>query len=125
MTFNIQLFRSVYPQFEALSDEQLTFMWQNALMISGLADDTRIPESQKQNLLFMLVCHLATLAQRGTAGALTGATEGSVSASFSTLQGKGDDADWFNLTPCGSAYWQVIKKYRLGGLWFKGRKCLP
>jgi hypothetical protein len=124
MTFDIEKFRGVYPQFEALTDAQLEFMWENALLISGIAEDMRIPEAQKENLLFMLVCHLATLAQRGTAGALTGATEGSVSASFSTLQGKGEDADWYNLTPCGSAYWQFIKRYRLGGLWFKGRKCL-
>ena len=68
---------------------------------------------------------LATLAMRGTAGALASATEGSVSASFTTLQGKGDDADWYNLTPCGSVYWQTIKKFRLGGLWFKGRKTNP
>jgi hypothetical protein len=124
MTFDLNHFRQVYPQFVNLSDEQLNFLADNALIISGLETDTRIPATQKANLWFMLVCHLATLATRGTAGALTSATEGSVSASFSVLQGKGDDADWYNLTPCGSAYWQIIKKYRLGGKWYPGRKCL-
>ena len=125
MEFDVEKFRGIYPQFSSISDEALEFMWENALFLSGIADDSRIPADKKENLLFMLVCHLATLSLRGTAGALASATEGSVSASFTTLQGKGDDADWYNLTPCGSVYWQPIKRYRLGGLWFKGRKTIP
>ena len=124
MEFDITNFRAVYPQFANMTDEQLQFMAQNALIISGLDVDDRIPAAQKHNLWYMLVCHLATLAQRGTAGALTSATEGSVSASFGQMQQTGGDADGYNLTPCGSAYWQIIKKYRLGGLWFKGRRTL-
>ena len=123
MTFDIEKFRGVYPQFEALTDAQLEFMWENALLISGIAEDTRIPEAQKENLLFMLVCHLATLAQRGTVGPLTSATEGSVSVGFGSLAG-GNEAEWYNTTPCGAAYWQAIKRYRLGGMWFKGKKCI-
>ena len=73
MTFDIEKFRTIYPQFAEIPDATLEFMWNNALMISGIEDDTRIPEAQKENLLFMLVCHLATLAIRGTAGAMTSA----------------------------------------------------
>lgn len=124
MEFNIDNFRAVYPQFSNLSDEQLTFMAQNALIISGLDTDARIPTSQKYNLWYMLICHLATLAVRGSAGAVASATEGSVSVSFSVMSQQGGDADWYNLTPCGSAYWQAIKRYRIGGMWFKGRKAL-
>ena len=123
MTFDVEKFRAVYPQFAEIPDAQLEFMWTNALIISGIEEDTRIPEDQKESLLFMLVCHLATLATRGTTGAMTGATQGSVSVSYTTPTYTGDAA-WFNLTPCGSAYWQAIKRYRLGGLWFKGRKTL-
>jgi hypothetical protein len=123
MTFDITLFRSVYPHFTDIPDASLEFMAQNALLISGLDVDTRIPEADKQNLWFMLICHLATLAQRGTAGAMTSAKEGEVQVSFSSPSYTGD-AQWYNLTPCGSAYWQIIKKYRQGGLYFKGRKCL-
>lgn len=123
MTFDVEKFRAVYPQFASLSDAQLEFMWQNALIISGIEGDTRVPEGQKENLLFMLVCHLATLAVRGTTGAMTGATQGSVSVTYATPTYTGDAA-WYNLTPCGAAYWQIIKKCRLGGLWFPGRKRL-
>lgn len=124
MTFDVEKFRAVYPQFASLSDAQLEFMWQNALIISGIEEDTRIPEDQKENPLFMLVCHLATLATRGTAGAMTSAKQGEVQVTYASVPSRSDDADWFNLTPCGSAYWQAIKRYRLGGLWFPGRKRL-
>lgn len=124
MTFDVEKFRAVYPQFASLLDAQLEFMWQNALIISGVEEDTRIPEDQKENLLFMLVCHLATLATRGTAGAMTSAKQGDVQVTYASVPSRSDDADWFNLTPCGSAYWQAIKRYHLGGLWFSGRKRL-
>ena len=124
MTFDVEKFRAVYPQFASFSDAQLEFMWQNALIISGIEGDTRVPEGQKENLLFMLVCHLATLATRGTAGAMTSAKQGEVQVTYASVPSRSDDADWFNLTPCGSAYWQAIKRYRLGGLWFPGRKRL-
>ena len=122
MEFNIENFRAIYPQFADLSDEQITFMAQNALIISGLDTDTRVPASEKYNLWYMLICHLATLATRGTAGAMTSAKEGDVQVSFAQVTQTGGDGDWYNLTPCGSVYWQIIKRYRLGGLWFKGRK---
>jgi hypothetical protein len=124
MEFDVDNFRTIYPQFTMFTDAQLTFMAENALIISGLDQDSRIPAAQKRNLWYMLICHLATLADRGTAGALVSATEGTVSASFGQMLQKGGDADWYNSTPCGAAYWQIIKKFRLGGLWFKGRKCL-
>lgn len=124
MEFDVDDFRTVYPQFTMFTDAQLTFMAENALIISGLDQDSRIPATQKRNLWYMLICHLATLADRGTAGALVSATEGTVSASFGQMLQKGGDSDWYNATPCGAAYWQIIKKFRVGGLWFKGRKCL-
>ena len=53
---------------------------------------------------------------------MTSAKEGDVQVSFAQMTQTGGDGDWYNLTPCGSVYWQIIKRYRLGGLWFKGRK---
>lgn len=124
MTFDITKFRTIYPQFaDKPPDASLEFMWQNALIISGIEQDSRIPEADKENLLFMLVCHLATLADRGSAGAMTSAKEGEVQVSFAAPTATGDAA-WYNTTPCGAAYWQIIKKYRLGGQWFPGRKWL-
>lgn len=123
MTFDIEKFRTIYPQFAEIPDASLEFMWQNALIVSGIADDSRIPDDQKENLLFMLLCHLATLAGRGSVGAMTSAKQGEVQVSYASPTATGDAA-WYNTTPCGAAYWQIIKKYRLGGQWFPGRKWL-
>lgn len=119
MVFDIVKFRAIYPQFADVPDASLEFAWENALLISGLENDTSYTDAEKERLLFMLTCHLATLAQRGTAGAMTGATEGSVSVSYSSPQ-YGKESDWYMLTPCGSAYWQILKGHRYGGLWFDG-----
>jgi hypothetical protein len=43
MEFDVTKFRAIYPQFANLTDEQLTFMAENALIISGLDVDDRIP----------------------------------------------------------------------------------
>ncbi len=123
MTFDITKFRTIYPQFAEIPDASLEFMWQNALIISGLENDTRVPEAEKENLLFMLLCHLATLAKQGAAGAMTSAKQGEVQVNYSAPTYTGDAA-WYNLTPCGAAYWQAIKGYRLGGLYFPGSKRL-
>ena len=122
MTFDVDDFRAVYPQFAEMSDDQLTFIAGNALLISGLEDNNSYTDADKTRLWYMLICHMATLAMRGTAGAMTAATEGSVSVSYSSPQ-YGKESDWYMLTPCGAAYWQIIKGHRYGGLWFDGCHC--
>ena len=119
MEFDVSEFRALYPQFAETSDTALNFYWQNAVMISGLADDTRYSVQERENLLFMLTCHLATLAARGTAGSMTSAKQGEVQANYSSMASIGSD-DWYNLTPCGAAYYQAIKRGRFGGMWFAG-----
>lgn len=123
MEFDIDAFRAVYPQFADVPDAALLFAWQNALMVSGLEKSDAFAAEEKRNMLYMLVCHMITLSQRGTAGAVASATEGSVSVSFSTSPQTGKDSDWYMLTPCGAAYWQLIKARRQGGMWFGGSKC--
>lgn len=119
LEFDIEKFRVIYPQFSEIPDETLTFYWNNALMISGLANDTRFTDAEREALLFLLTCHLATLAGRGTSGPMASATQGSVSVSFATL-GAGTSGEWYLSTPCGAAYWQAIRALHTGGLWFCG-----
>ena len=121
MTFDINAFRALYPQFSNMTDEQLTFMFDNACLISGLADSPGLSANDKQRLLFLLTCHLATLAQRGNAGGLASVTEGSVSVSYSQAPAADNEEWWYNQTPCGAAFWQWRKGRRYGGAWFCGR----
>lgn len=122
MTFDKAVFLSIYPQFAEVPDATLTFVWQNALLISGLETSTDYTDSEKQNMAYMLMCHMLTLADRGTAGAMMSATEGSVSVSFASTKA-GEEASWYMLTPCGATYWQIVKGKRAGGMWFDGCHC--
>lgn len=122
MTFDKDIFLSIYPQFSEVSDATLSFVWQNALMLSGIETDTTFSDAEKYNLAYMLMCHMLTLANRGTAGAMTGATEGSVSVSFSAPE-MGKENAWYMLTPCGALFWEIIKGHKFGGCWFDGCHC--
>lgn len=125
LEFDIAAFRAAYPQFADISDEQLTGFWDAACIISGLNTDGSVigDLDARQTILFMLVCHLATLYQRGNVtGVLTSATEGSVSSGFAappyTLQNW-----WYLQTPCGAAYWEAMKPNRTGGKYYAFRRC--
>lgn len=117
VVFNIEKFREIYPELSALTDGQLNGYFDRACLFldntpKSIVSDLR----ERETLLFMLVCHIATLAGRGggATGAVTSATEGSVSASFQPLAYSGN-AQWYAQTACGAAFWQAIKKYIYGG----------
>ena len=80
LTFDIAAFRAAFPQFADVTDAQLEYYWDVACLISGLnTDGSPISNlTSRQTILFLLVCHLATLAQMGDVmtGQLTSATEG-------------------------------------------------
>ncbi|OUO94800.1 DUF4054 domain-containing protein [Cloacibacillus sp. An23] len=125
ISFDIAAFRAAYPQFADISDEQLQGFWDVACIISGLNRDGSVISDldARQVILFMLVCHLATLYQRGAVvGPLTSATEGSVSSGFAappyTLQNW-----WYLQTPCGAAYWEAMRPYRVGVRYYAYKGC--
>ena len=79
----------------------------------------------RQTLLWLIVCHLATLAlwPMGQSGPVSSATEGSVSTSFSLPQNTGR-AFW-SQTPCGQTFWQAVQPYVVGGRYFGVRHYHP
>lgn len=117
-------FRAAYPQFDALTDAQLNQAFDVACLILDNTDSSPVPYcpdegiNHRKTLLYMLVCHISTLAMRGdgAVGNLTSATEGSVTATFAAPVIA--DAEWFTQTPCGLAYWQATARYRMGGRWY-------
>lgn len=130
--FDPQEWMEVYPDFQGkLTDAQLLFAFDLACQILDNTDASPVPydpdkgiESRKV-LLWLLVCHIATLALRpaGQAGTLTSATEGSVSTGFQLpnfLNGA-----YFNQSSCGQSYWQAIKKYIIGGRYYDISKYHP
>ena len=126
VVFDPTEFRQRRPQLESLSDAQLLAAFDTACLILDNSERSPVPYApdagvlDRKTLLDLLVCHLATLALRGggAVGALSSATEGSVSASFQAPTVAG--ADWFCQTPCGFADWQAVAGYRFGGRWYAG-----
>lgn len=127
--FDPALFREQRPQFadtSKFSDAFLQNCFDEATLICNNTDASMVPYNPVKNindrqiLLYLLTCHIATLATSGQVGSITSATEGSVSAGFYIDQRKG--AAYFTQTQCGYTYLQMIQKYKVGGLFVPGAK---
>ena len=113
--FNAEEFLAMYPQFQnVFTPAQLDTFFNVACLLCDNTKDSMIKDlAERKMLLYMLVCHIATLMQRGTAmpGLITSATEGSVSVGLSSCT---NNPTWYNQTQCGSMYWLATAKYRVG-----------
>lgn len=113
--FNATEFLALYPQFNnVFTPEQLQQFFNVACMICNNTNNSKVTDlTERKTLLYMLVCHIATLMQRGTGmvGIISSATEGKVSVG---LQNVINNPNWYNQTQCGSMYWLATAKYRVG-----------
>ena len=126
VVFNATEFRTFYPKFteELISDEQLDNLFQLACTFIDNTDKSRFPYDPDRNIytrkqmLYLLVCHLATMELwgAGQSGPLTSATQGSVSVGFQSMDMWGQP--WFSQTPCGRTLLQMLMPYALGGRTF-------
>ena len=123
VVLDIAAFRAEFPQF---ADEtqfpaaMLEAQWKVAGRFVDNSEGSRLPYDLRELVLPLVLCHLLTLAGRssGLVGALTSATEGSVSAgsTFTPRQG----SQWWMQTQCGATAWELLMPYRLGGRWIAG-----
>lgn len=120
--FDIVAFRKRYPWLADVPDEVLEDYF---LVAQFFVDNTRGSKitnlDLRRILLYLMVCHLATLYLRGdtTPGVLQSATQGKVSATFKTY----DNITWLNETPCGAQFEWMIQRFILGGHYFAYRCC--
>lgn len=126
-------FREAYPRFagDSVTDAQITWYWDVACSLINNTDNSRFPYepskgvNTRKTLLYLLMCHLLTMAQwgGGQSGPLTSATEGSVSVGFQQVM-MGNQA-WFSQTPCGRTLLMMLRPYILGGFIFPNRSFHP
>lgn len=112
-------FREMYPQFteELLTDAQLTQAFNVACLFLDNTEQSRIPYDPdngvyvRQTFLYLMVCHLASLAlwQPGQSGPMSNATQGSVSVGFSLPSNV--NGQYFSQTPCGQTLFQALRPY--------------
>lgn len=123
VVFSADDFRAGFPKFttDLITDAELQNAFDVACLIVDNTPNSPIPYDPDNNvvirktLLYLLVCHLATMSlwPLGQAGPLASASEGSVSSSFSLPSG-GLSGAWFKQTPCGQTFWQVSAPFRMG-----------
>lgn len=115
VVFDAEEFLALYPQFQnVFTPEQLQVFFNVACLILDNTENSKVKDLlERKTLLYMLVCHIATLQQRGTGtvGMLTSATEGKVTAGFQAFT---NNPNWYNQTQCGSMFWLATAKYRVG-----------
>lgn len=117
--FDPEEFKTLYPEFSNTSDGVLENYFNAACLLLNNTKNSLVTDlNERKTLLYLLVCHIATLKSAGnkTVGILTGATEGKVSTSFTPL----NNANWYQLTQCGNLYWNATAKYRRGIRYYEG-----
>lgn len=124
---DIQEFKSFKPQFVNLTDAQIESAFSVAALYVDNTVTSKIPYDPANNvdtrkwLMYLMMCHLLTLDMRGNVtGAVTNATEGSVSTGFQALPTTTAGQAWYNQTPCGAAYYQLMMPFMLGGRLYNG-----
>lgn len=133
VVFDPAHFREAYPRFteDLLTDAQLQQAFDVACLMLDNTGQSRIPYDPekgiliRQTLLYLLVCHLATLALwgPGQAGPMSNAAQGSVSVGFSVPQYT--NGQYFSQTPCGQTLWQALQPYLVGGRYYAARHYHP
>ena len=127
--FDPEEFRAAKPQFASMSDQRLAGVFNEACLYVANEEDSLIPydppkKMDRKSILFLVVCHLATLeqwAEAGQSGPVASATQGSVSVSYAQAGGPQSMA-WWSQTPCGLSAWAYLSRLGLGGFYVPGPK---
>ncbi|HHQ6627104.1 TPA: DUF4054 domain-containing protein [Serratia fonticola] len=133
VTFDSDEFLAIYPRFAGvLSPAQLQNAFDVACLVLDNSEGSIVPYdpangvNERKTLLYLLTCHIATVAVwgiNGQAGPTSSASEGSVSVSFAVPDAA--SSSWFKATPCGQMYWQATRKYVVGGRYIAKRYYHP
>lgn len=121
VTLDIPKFRAMFPEFSNVSDEQLTFLFEQSTDYLNNSDYSLVDDAiKRERLLYLLMAHLAYMRYgdekgnggSGMVGRISSATEGSVSVS-SDLGPVEFRYAWYTQSPYGMDFWQATKVYRM------------
>ena len=127
VVFDPAQFRLMYPAYTdetKYTDEYLTEYFNQSCALIPNTDTSFIPYDPEHGIVIRKIildkvtCHLLTLAElpNTQVGRVSSASQGSVSTSFELLNGKSESAQWWLQTQCGAMAWQLLARYRLGGM---------
>ncbi len=121
--FDAEEFLQAYPEFATLTEAQLQNYFDMATgILSNRLGAVVCDEKKLKTMLYLLTAHIAFLFMRGAGqvGAMSSATEGSVSVGFSVPQNL--NAAWFNQSQYGGLFWQMARPY-MSGRYISGCGC--
>ena len=114
VVFNFEEFTSFYPEV-GLSQNKATWAFNLAtLMLNNSPCSIVCCLEERKQLLYLLTAHIGFLDKRGgdSIGAVTNASEGSVSVGFGGIGKLGQNYFW--QTQYGLLFWQLVRKYMSG-----------
>lgn len=126
VTLDADAWRELYPAFAAATDAQVRHWFAVACLLVDNSERSPVPYDpparlQRQAILDLVMCHLATLDRRGgIVGRMSNAAQGSVNTGIDYQAGN-KNAAWWTQTQCGATVWQLLKPYRVGGAYYHGR----
>lgn len=119
--FDAAAFKVLYPQFAAVADALLEMYFTLATMILNNSCSSVVSDANlREQLLNLLVAHIATLwptaASAGSGGGIVGnvtsATEGTVSVSAAWASQVSQSMAYFIQTQFGALFWQLTSPFR-------------
>lgn len=114
VAFDAEEFKTLYPKFQNEDNTLLANYFSVAELFCDNTDGSLVSDVvEREKLLYLLVAHIDMLITSGNVGILSGAAEGTVTASF-TVPSK---VDWYRQTAYGYLFWTATQKYRLGGIY--------
>lgn len=119
VTVSVEEFRTIYTSFADFSDEVVQIYLDYAASFVGLDRRCLRTDANRKAAIYALTAHLLfmlRLGNNGQAGALTSASEGSVSAGFTVPIINNNS--WYSESPFGRLFWQIMAPCRAGGAQF-------
>ena len=110
-SFTYEAFMKVFTDLNKISMDQFSFyrqMAQNFVDIDYYFGG--LPFMQRENIAMLVLAHVLSLTLRGSnggVGALTNASEGSVSIGFQGVH----NYNWWKQTPYGDMFWSILSRY--------------
>ena len=107
-------FAEMFPELKTTEAQAANAFWLAEGMLNNTSHSFVCCDCDKKRLLYLLTAHVLFLQNRGSGnvGAVSSASEGSVSVGYAGLGGKGQG--YLGQTQYGLLFLQLIKKYVSG-----------
>lgn len=114
VVFSYREFASMFPELKGTEQQASTAFWLAEGMLNNTQNSIVCCTCDRKRLLYLLTAHILFLQSRGAGnvGAISNASEGSVSVGYAGLGQLGQN--YFGQSQYGLLFWQLAAKYLSG-----------